>query len=900
MSVSAFGLWASALGLSKPTKALIERIRKSEPFRRTKGRFNVRGTYPSQKMGRTIQFEAHRTEFPAILEFEHDSDVLEYWDQAGPIKVSYTDQNGKRHAHQHVPDFFLLRNDRAGWVECKTEEKLRELALKYPESYLRGADGQWRYLPGEAYAASLGLSYTVRSNAPSGSPLSRNILFLDDYFRRDYPTPTNELVATVLDVVKVSQGISYRELLIKIRKLSIDDLNYLISRGVLYADLQNVVLVDGDSVALYTDLLAAESIAAMTASNNMEALAHAGPVELTPSSKIKLEQAEFTVVEANEEIVQLLGTDGRLNLLKRCDLEQQIYAGKVSAGTPADARAQKIRAALEMASPENLAVATSRWKAIQSHLGSDDAACCLKVRSSKARSIRRWLRDYRDAQHAHGNGFIGLLPKARPGRSGPHLQQEVEDLISELIKGSYEVPTNPTRSHIHGLLIKACEDRGLDAPSFKTFSARISDRPQYQQIKKRQGTRSAYQRKKFHLFLDQNTPVHGDRPWEVGHIDHTLLDIELVCSKTKKNLGRPVLTLLMDANSRRILAFSLSFFAESSESCMRVLRECVKRHHRLPQILVVDQGKAHESVYFDALLAFFNITKKSRPAAHPRFGSVIERLFGVVNTCFVHLLRGNTQLTKNVRQLTQEVNPKTLAVWTLEELTLAMSKFCFEIYDTLRHPSLGESPCEAMGRAMNAMGHRHHTIIPYDSAFCILTLPTTDRGYAKVHCQKGVHLNYLDYWSDVFLDPKLETTLVPVRYDLWDASVAYAFVKGKWVTCVSAYAITFKNWSQRAVEIASKELRARNEERGKSKSITALQLAKFMTEVAASEEMLLLRACEQAERGMVREECSKDEGTQPKPKKTWTIEHRVEEPSSDAVAPAVIVEDVSTFNISEE
>jgi hypothetical protein len=64
--------------------------------------------------------------------------------------------------------------------------------------------------------------------------------------------------------------------------------------------------------------------------------------------------------------------------------------------------------------------------------------------------------------------------------------------------------------------------------------------------------------------------------------------------------------------------------------------------------------------------------------------------------------------------------------------------------------------------------------------------------------------------------------------------------------------------------------------------------------------MLLLRACEQAERGMVREECSKDEGAQPKPKKTWTIEHRVEEPSSDAVAPAVIVEDVSTFNISEE
>jgi len=29
------------------------------------------------------------------------------------------------------------------------------------------------------------------------------------------------------------------------------------------------------------------------------------------------------------------------------------------------------------------------------------------------------------------------------------------------------------------------------------------------------------------------TPRHGDRPYEIGHIDHTELDVEIVCSQTR-------------------------------------------------------------------------------------------------------------------------------------------------------------------------------------------------------------------------------------------------------------------------------------------------------------------------------------------------------------------------------
>ena len=101
---------------------------------------------------------------------------------------------------------------------------------------------------------------------------------------------------------------------------------------------------------------------------------------------------------------------------------------------------------------------------------------------------------------------------------------------------------------------------------------------------------------------------------------------------------------------------------------MMTLRECVKRHGRLPQTIVADGGKEFESTYYEALLATYEVTKKTRPPAKPRFGNVVERLFGTTNTEFIYNLKGNTQITKNVRQTTKSNNPKNLAIWTLPDL----------------------------------------------------------------------------------------------------------------------------------------------------------------------------------------------------------------------------------------
>ena len=118
----------------------------------------------------------------------------------------------------------------------------------------------------------------------------------------------------------------------------------------------------------------------------------------------------------------------------------------------------------------------------------------------------------------------------------------------------------------------------------------------------------------------------------------------MVCSRTGRNLGRPWATFLSDTFSRRLLAVFLTYDPPSYRSCMMVMRESVRRHGRFPQSIIIDGGREFDSVYFDLLLARYECTKKTRPPAHPRFGSVCERLFGVANTQFIHNLAGNTQL----------------------------------------------------------------------------------------------------------------------------------------------------------------------------------------------------------------------------------------------------------------
>jgi hypothetical protein len=309
--------------------------------------------------------------------------------------------------------------------------------------------------------------------------------------------------------------------------------------------------------------------------------------------------------------------------------------------------------------------------------------------------------------------------------------------------------------------------------------------------------------------------------------------------------------LLIDAYSRRVLAVFLTFDPPSYRSCMAALRICVKRWGRLPQKLVVDGGKEFISTYFETLLGVYRIEKKQRPGAKARFGCVCERMFNTANQQLIHSLLGNTKLMTKVRQVTKSVNPQKHAVWTLEELYIALCEYCHDVYDTIEHSTLLQTPRAFFNAGLERGGERSHLFIPYSEAFKLTTLPTTKKGTARVRPNAGISVNYIVYWCDEFRRPEIEGSDVPVRYDPFDLSRAYAYVRNKWTLCVPPNRFGLQHLSEKELMLITQEIRGRQRQQSKRGAvITGRIISGYMAKTAVTEARLQQQKRDAAVRGV--------------------------------------------------
>jgi len=821
------------LNLPKQSQQIISEIRSSSPVRRVRSvAGNVSVRYPSRKMGVIIQAESHRNELAGVYEKEYDPETLEYYDQPSRIKLTYKAKNGRRVGIWHTPDYFVIRGDSVGWEEWKTEAELPRLAEQMPHRYIQ-QENVWHCPPGEEHAAQFGFFYRIRSSAEIDWGLQRNLLFLEDYLHADREDFDEKSVHSVKSLVAEHPGITLQEIL-SIGKVSSDVIFSMIAKGQVYVDLWSMPLAEAQRVQIFRDHETAQGYA-IIATSSCEA--NHRFVTMALGASVVWDGRSWTIVNLGATQTVLLAMDGTLINLPQTTFEGLIKSGQLtnSENSKSKETHPAIRELLAKASPTDFEEANRKYALIASKVGTS----LTTDENIPARTIRDWLSKWQKAEAQYGCGYVGLLLNYQAcGNRLQRLPSSTLEMVKAFIANDYETLKQKTKVSVYGALVLKCEEQGIVAPSYKTFIRAIQNRPRAEQVKKRQGKRAAYQHEAFYQELTLTTPRHGDRPFEIGHIDHTLLDIELVCSHTGRNLGRPWCTFLSDAFSRRLLAVTLTFDPPSYRACMMVLRECVQRYGRLPQIIVVDGGREFESIYFETLLARYECSKKTRPAAKPRFGSICERLFGTTNTRFIYNLLGNTQITRNVRQVTKSVSPQEQACWTLGQFHTRLCEWAYEVYDTIEHPALGQTPQEAFSMGMVQGGQRPQRLIPYDETFRMLTLPTTRKGMAKIMPHLGIKINSLCYWSDALLDPETEKTQIPVRYDPFDAGVAYAFIKGRWVQCLSEHYATFAGRSEREIQLATLELRKRNQLHGQQFTITARKLADFLTSLEA-EELLL-------------------------------------------------------------
>jgi len=816
-------------------RQMIQTIRTSDPSRRTGGgTHNVAVRFASRKMGCVIQAESHKNELPAIYCWEHDAQTQEFYDQPPQIKLSYRTAGGRNVTHLSTPDFFLLQDDWIGWVENKTEEFLLAAQASGSERFQPDGNGGWRCPAGEVFAAQYGLGFKVRSSKENNWILIRNLEFLSDYYAPSCVSIGGDEMRAIVAAFGSDRWMTLRDLLQQ-DGLNSDRVNKAIADGIIFVDLSKELMSEPNYTTVCRDAESAEIYRGQKSAQVAFPSAELRTIKIEPQTDVSWDGQPWRIINVGVNDIFLINAENDIVNLAKEKFHVLVAKGAIVGDVVRDDKEVLAEKLIKQAAESDLRLAATRLNIVDAveHGGKCDVIPARTLRYLKAQAAQ--------GVAAVGNRFVGLLPRiSHRGNRNRKLPEEAIAIMNQVIDGQVLVESKPNVFACYGTVVNLASERGIVCPSEKTFRGEIAKRRLDLCILAREGRKAAYRESEYYWRVDQSTPRHGERPFELGHIDHTELDIELVDEETGENLGRPWLTIMIDAFTRVVLAFYITFDPPSYRSCMCVIRECVRRYGRISKKIIVDLGRDFQGTYFDALTARLECHKLSRPAAKSRFGSLVERFFGITNQALIHNLIGNSQALQKPRSMSSSHDPRKLAGWTLAALTELFGQFADDHYGNWRHTTLGISPNEAMARGLATAGERAHLLIPFDDAFRFLCLPSTKKGTVRVHAGRGICVNRIDYWHPAFRDLGGITSL-PVRFDPFDVSHAYVLLRGQWLECVSQYRSLLERRSEREMAIISQEIRARFAQKSIHRKVRASDIATLLKGAHESEAVLRQR-----------------------------------------------------------
>ena len=761
---------------------------------------------------------------------EHDPNVLFFFCQPTRLSVRITDAKKRTRRITTIPDYLVLHEDDGFYfVECKPLSVLQKSAAtsgRFVEEASR-----WSWPAAEQAAAEFGLGYRVFTPSTADRFWVRNVRYFSDFVDGDCPDP--ERAREIVDLVRGACSMRVHELLAD-TGADPEVVWWLLANGRIAADLQRELCFDLDTScvhASYELMLAARHRPRSTVPHAFRP--HLCSVSPEAGRALLWDDKPWTVVNVGADSITMReDASGAFVPVPVQQFEQLFAQGHLRATdvSAAEEIGKQSEALVAGASPKEVAAANRAYQLVQEA----DRTGRLPKGTSR-RTLGRYRHWMREGQLRYGSAFLGLFRRRgrRPGtRSLDPAQQALVDHVVRNFAEDRKVGRVQAASN---RLAALCDEVDVTPPSRETVRRELKARGTAKLVRAREGARAGYQLQGPLALGADGLPADPDRVFELAHIDHTKLDIELVSRTTLTSLeGRPWVTLMIDARSRLPLGFALSFNDPSRVSLAEVLFDAVSRFHRVPKLVCVDQGAEFNSIDFEAALGHLEMGKQERPATKPRFGAVIERMFGITNTEFVHELQGNTKLLRRVRTLSSSHHPSREAVWTLTLLYEALEKWFFEVYPGLRHGSLGASPREVFEQDRFRSGECAARYVRADSALRVLLAVTPDGGTRKVDPVRGIPIDHLRYWHEDFARGDVGGSSVRVKVDPLDCAVAFAWVRGRWVTCSLADGgADLGGRSRKQVALAVKELREQHRAGAQARDVNALALGRFLREVDA-------------------------------------------------------------------
>lgn len=406
---------------------------------------------------------------------------------------------------------------------------------------------------------------------------------------------------------------------------------------------------------------------------------------------------------------------------------------------------------------------------------------------TSVRTLRRHLTAFRQ------QGIMGLIP--RPGfRRAPEPQfanAAVQQIFDKVIGERYLDEIAPLRTAVLEEVQDECELAGIKAPGTSTLYRQIGRLPKREVSLVREG--QIKHDKQFLATPTKYVKRKAVSPLQMVFMDHLRPDIRLKNDEGTATLENPWITIGICGYSGMPWGKHLTFDHPSSSSVRMayrhgVLPKNVKSQfstknewvaYGIPEEFYVDNGKEFHAKAFEDLCEILGTHVTYRPRKTPRFGGIIERFFGSLQTRIIHNLPGNTKTLKNVKEKSHD--PDTRACLTLRQLDEILSIYLTDVYPLLPHKGLNNrTPLEVWNEGLEFIGFPR---VPDNiEQFEIDILPTDVRQVTR----EGIVREHL-YYHHPSLD-LLVGESVPIKYDSLRLAHIYYFhpIDKKWIETPAA------------------------------------------------------------------------------------------------------------------
>lgn len=409
-----------------------------------------------------------------------------------------------------------------------------------------------------------------------------------------------------------------------------------------------------------------------------------------------------------------------------------------------------------------------------------------KIKSgNSSRSVRRWKRQLKTGIENNLNEFQSLIPKAHcQGNRNRKIPAVVEEFLMDYLLNTYicQQGLSIYRGYISYKDLAQITHPQSRPVSRKTFTSRLEQIPGEVIGAARGGKRK---RNAMGPPTDPEMRIlQANIPWQCAAIDHYLADIYLILfTRTGEvYVERPWVTAMVDLATSKILGLSISFRAPSRRSVAKVIRDCVRKHGKLPREIIVDRGADFKSVYLASFMAHYGLTLSLRPAADPKFGGEVEGFFGEFKKQWLCQRPGNLADYEEARSVDGEKAPKKAAILQPEDFYQELLNFC----DWRENKCRGLATTSIDVAFLNDAEHYpfYAKTIEYDSEFITVTA-VEDKKYDFCY-QRGINIQNIWYYSPALRKLNGRKKKVDVRLDPENPNLIFARVIDKWEPCYNS------------------------------------------------------------------------------------------------------------------